>query len=127
VSKNAKISKNRHPGVCRGPEDVDSIDPTALDPGLAVTPEWWYPGRGDGVFFNTLLRMVGGPLAGRTTLGLLLSTASARKRTSYVRPTAVLEKISDAYKSIDLLRMPLNVKANNRVHYNFRHIFNGGK
>jgi hypothetical protein len=55
VSKNAKISKNRLPGVCRGPEDVDFIDPTALDPGLVVTPEWLYPGRGDGVFFNTQL------------------------------------------------------------------------
>ncbi len=46
MSKNAKISKNRHPGECRGPEDVDFIDPTALDPGIR---------RGDGVFFDTLL------------------------------------------------------------------------
>jgi hypothetical protein len=46
VSKNAKISKNRHPGECRGPEDVDFIKPTALDPGIR---------RGDGVFFDTLL------------------------------------------------------------------------
>jgi hypothetical protein len=51
----------RHPGVCRGPEDVDFIDPIALDPGLVVTPEGWYPGRGDGfieifAFIDTMLK-----------------------------------------------------------------------
>jgi hypothetical protein len=46
VSKNVKISKKRHLGVCRGPENVDFIDSTALDPGLR---------RGDGAFFDTLL------------------------------------------------------------------------
>jgi hypothetical protein len=50
-----KFQKNRHTGVCRGPEDVDFIDPTSLDPGLVVTPEWLYPGRDDGVFFDILL------------------------------------------------------------------------
>jgi hypothetical protein len=41
-----KFQKIRHPSICRGPKDVDSNDPTALDPGLR---------QGDGTFFNTLL------------------------------------------------------------------------
>ena len=51
--KTRKFRQNCHPGVCRGSEDFGFIDPTALDPGLAVTSEWLYPGRGDGVFFET--------------------------------------------------------------------------
>jgi hypothetical protein len=39
VSKNAKNFKKRLPCACRSPEGVDYIDPTALDPGLIVTPE----------------------------------------------------------------------------------------
>jgi hypothetical protein len=44
--KTRKFQKNRQPGLGRGPEDVDFIGPTALDPGLR---------RGDGVFFDILL------------------------------------------------------------------------
>ena len=57
MTKNVKFQNNRHPGEGRGPEAVDFVDSIALDPGLVVTPEWGYPGRGDGVFFDTLLKL----------------------------------------------------------------------
>lgn len=73
--KTRKFQKNRHLGVCRGPEDVDFIDPTALDPGLR---------RGVGVFCDTLLIQIT-----MNIFGFYVEAASAANSLARAMPFAI--------------------------------------